>query len=57
MTDAIRSLVLKNADASSIKRQATSEGMQTLRDEGVCKVLAGLTSPEEVARATQEDIE
>ena len=57
MTDGIRSLVLKNADSSSLKRQAVSEGMQSLRDEGVSKVLAGLTTPEEVARATQEDVE
>jgi len=57
MSDGIRALVLRNADSSALKRQAMSEGMQTLRDEGVCKVLAGITAPEEVARATQEDIE
>ncbi len=57
MSDGIRGLVLKNADASALKRQAISEGMQTLRDEGACKVLAGITTPEEVARVTQEEIE
>ena len=57
MTDGIRSLVLKNADASALKRQAMREGMQTLRDEGACKVLAGLTTLEEVARVTQEEVE
>jgi general secretion pathway protein E len=57
VTDGIRSLVLKNADANTLKRQAMSEGMQTLRDEGAAKVLAGITTAEEVARVTQEDIE
>jgi hypothetical protein len=32
-------------------------GMDTLRDDGARKVLAGLTSVEEVLAATQEDVE
>jgi general secretion pathway protein E len=57
MSDATRALVLKNSDASTLKRQAVAEGMQTLRDEGACKVLAGITTPEEVGRVTQEEVE
>ncbi len=57
VSDAVRSLVLQNADAGTLKRQAVSEGMQTLREEGAAKVLSGITSIEEVARVTQEDME
>jgi general secretion pathway protein E len=57
VTDGIRALVLKNSDSNALKRHAMSEGMQTLRDEGAAKVLSGITTAEEVARVTQEDVE
>jgi general secretion pathway protein E len=55
--DAVGSLVLKKADAQAIKRTAWEQGMDTLRDDGARKVMAGLTSVEEVLAATQEDVE
>jgi general secretion pathway protein E len=55
--DAVGPLILKRADAQAIKRAATDQGMDTLRDDGARKVLAGLTTVEEVLAATQEDIE
>lgn len=54
--DEIRSLVMKNADAASIRRTATAHGMNTLREDGAEKVLAGITTIEEVLRVTQDDI-
>lgn len=54
--DEIRNLVMKNGDASSIRRTATAHGMNTLRDDGADKVLAGVTTIEEVLRVTQDDI-
>jgi len=54
--DDIRALIMKNADAATIRRDATSRGMPTLRDDGTRKVLEGLTTIEEVMRVTQEDI-
>jgi general secretion pathway protein E len=57
MDDMVGPLVLKGADAQSIKRQAIEVGMDSLRDDGARKVLAGLTSVEEVLVATQDDIE
>jgi general secretion pathway protein E len=54
--DAVGSLILKNSDAQSIKRAAVEQGMDTLRDDGARKVLAGLTTVEEVLAATQEDV-
>jgi general secretion pathway protein E len=55
--DAVGPLILKKADSQSIKRLAWDQGMDTLRDDGARKVLAGLTSVEEVLAATQEDID
>jgi len=54
--DEIRGLVMKNADASSIRRAATARGMNTLREDGAEKVLAGITTIEEILRVTQEDL-
>jgi len=55
--DAVGPLILRKADSQAIKRLAWEQGMDTLRDDGARKVLAGLTSVEEVLAATQEDIE
>jgi general secretion pathway protein E len=51
----IRHLALKNADSNAIKALAVSRGMRTLRDDGAMKVLAGVTSIEEVMMTTAED--
>ena len=47
----LRRLVQTNARAAELQRVAMGEGMRTLRQDGIHKVLAGLTSIEEV-RAT-----
>ena len=54
-SDSIRQLVLQNVDSNSIKKQAMSAGMRTLREDGARKVLAGITSSAEVLRVTAED--
>ena len=54
--DAIGALIMKSSDAQTIKRVAIDSGMDTLRDDGARKVLAGLTTVEEVLAATQEDV-
>ncbi|HKQ68929.1 MAG TPA: type II secretion system ATPase GspE [Polyangiaceae bacterium] len=54
--DSVGGLILKNADAQSIKRAAVEQGMDTLRDDGARKVLMGMTTVEEVLAATQEDV-
>ena len=54
--DAIGPLILKNADAQTVKRVAISQGMDTMRDDGARKVLKGMTTVEEVLAATQEDV-
>jgi general secretion pathway protein E len=55
--EAVGPLILRKADSGAIKRLAWEQGMDTLRDDGARKVLAGMTTVEEVLAATQEDIE
>jgi general secretion pathway protein E len=57
MDDVVGPLVLKGADAQTIKRAAIEQGMDSLRDDGARKVLSGLTSVEEILVATQDDVE
>lgn len=57
MDDVVGPMVLKGMDAQTIKRGAMEAGMDSLRDDGARKVLAGLTSVEEVLVATQDDME
>jgi general secretion pathway protein E len=54
--DVVGGLILQKADAQTIKRGAQAQGMDSLRDDGARKVLAGKTTVEEVVSATQEDI-
>ncbi|MEN2994834.1 MAG: type IV-A pilus assembly ATPase PilB [Thermodesulfovibrio sp.] len=51
----IRELILTGASANDIKKEAIKLGMLTLRQSGIRKVMAGITSIEEVLRVTVED--
>ena len=55
ITEDIRRLAIRNADASEIKRSAIEHGMRTLRDDGAHKVLCGTTTLDEVMRVTSEE--
>jgi general secretion pathway protein E/type IV pilus assembly protein PilB len=55
--DEIRKLIYDRVAASELRSRAREMGMRTLREDGARKVLAGLTSPEEVIRATLGDLE
>jgi type II secretory ATPase GspE/PulE/Tfp pilus assembly ATPase PilB-like protein len=55
MSDPQRELVMARASAAELKRTALQEGMQELRVDGIRKAARGLTSIEEVLRATQAD--
>ncbi len=54
--DEVRQLVLKNVDASTIKKSATSRGMLTLLEDGARKIALGETTLAEVLSITQEDM-
>ena len=55
--DEIRKLIYDKVPASELRTRAREIGMRTLREDGARKVLAGLTTPEEVIRATLGDVE
>jgi general secretion pathway protein E/type IV pilus assembly protein PilB len=55
--DEARKLIYDKVPASVLRIRAREMGMRTLREDGARKVLAGMTSPEEVIRATIGDIE
>jgi general secretion pathway protein E len=52
--EALKAMILKTSDSNQIKALSLDQGMQTLRQNGVDKVLAGLTTVAEVLRVTQE---
>jgi general secretion pathway protein E len=52
MSDPIRRLVLKHADAGELQQAAIESGMQTMYQDGLCKALNGITTIEEVLRVT-----
>jgi len=51
MSEAMERMTVAGASGEEIGRQARKEGMRTLREDGLLKVLSGHTSIEEVARA------
>ena len=55
MSDDIRGLILSGADSNMIKKKAVEEGMISIRHSAVSKVLQGLTSLQELYRATQTE--
>ncbi len=50
LDDETRALVVKQAPSDILKRAAAAAGMQSLQQDGVAKVLSGLTSLEEMLR-------
>lgn len=53
--DESRKLIYDKVPSSILRARAREMGMRTLREDGVRKVLAGMTTPEEVIRATVGD--
>ena len=52
ISDPIRRLILKHADAGQLQAIAVAEGMRTMFQDGVEKALAGVTTLEDVLRVT-----
>ncbi|MBP6369166.1 MAG: type II secretion system protein GspE, partial [Burkholderiales bacterium] len=55
MTDALRALVMRHATSIELKAQAVRDGMVTMYEDGLRKAVTGITTVEEVLRATRED--
>ena len=52
ITEGIPSLILNGENSSTISAKAQEQGMRTLRQDGLAKVLEGQTTLEEVMRVT-----
>jgi type IV pilus assembly protein PilB len=57
INDEARKLIYDKVPSSLLRIQAREMGMRTLREDGARKVAAGLTTAEEVIRATVGDVE
>jgi type IV pilus assembly protein PilB len=53
--EAIKELVLMGASATELKKEAIRQGMKTLRQSGLTKIMEGVTSVPEVLRITIAD--
>ncbi|MCK5507331.1 MAG: type II secretion system protein GspE, partial [Desulfobacterales bacterium] len=50
----LKSLILKTYDSNLIKKEALNHNMLTLRQDGIQKVLKGISTIEEVLRVTHK---
>lgn len=50
----MRELINKEATTDEIQKLATEEGMVTMLEDGMSKAVQGMTSIEEIIKATQE---
>jgi type II secretory ATPase GspE/PulE/Tfp pilus assembly ATPase PilB-like protein len=55
--DEVRNMINNNASTISLRQRARELGMRTLREDGVRKVLAGMTTAEEVISTTMADLD
>jgi type IV pilus assembly protein PilB len=55
LDDEVRSMVNEELTTPQIRKRARELGMRTLREDGVRKVLAGMTTADEVIEATMSD--
>jgi general secretion pathway protein E len=53
MTESIKGLLLQTSDSNQINKAARTEGMVSLREDGIQKVIEGKTTISEVLRVTQ----
>jgi general secretion pathway protein E len=54
LSEELRSLILQGGDKNALAKQAKREGARTMYEDGLQKVLQGITTLEEVLRVTQE---
>ena len=50
----IKELIVKKVTSDDLERQAKSEGMMTMFEDGIFKCVQGITSIEEILRVTRE---
>lgn len=56
VTDTIRTMIYEKVSSTKIRERAREAGMRTLREDGLRKAIAGITTVDEVMRVTMGDI-
>ncbi len=54
LTETLRPLVIDRVSVNELRAKAVSEGMRSLREDGMAKVLEGVTTVDEMIRETQD---
>jgi general secretion pathway protein E/type IV pilus assembly protein PilB len=57
VTEDVRRLIYEKVPSNVIRTRARELGMRTLREDGVRKIMAGITTPEEVISITMGDLD
>ena len=57
MNSQIRELAFNLAPVSELRKAAVASGMRSLVEDGRIKILNGVTTPDEIARSTQVDLD
>jgi type IV pilus assembly protein PilB len=56
MTPQVREMTFKGESTQNVRRMARKQGMRTLFEDGIIKVIRGMTTLDEVLRITQRDM-
>jgi len=57
LDDELRDMIIQNAPLTALRNKACAKGMKLLREEGLEKVLKGITTWDEVMKVTEEKVE
>ncbi len=55
VTDDIQRMIFSHASAAELRQRAREHGMRTLREDGLRKIVSGMTTVDEILRATMGD--
>jgi type IV pilus assembly protein PilB len=56
MDDTLRDMVTTNPDVTALRKYCRERGLVTLRDDGMAKVMQGLTTVDEILRVTESSV-
>ncbi|MBN1671212.1 MAG: type II/IV secretion system protein [Kiritimatiellae bacterium] len=56
ITDEVREMIFEKVSAAGLRVRAREMGMRTLREDGIRKIVSGITTVEEVLRVTMGDV-
>jgi general secretion pathway protein E/type IV pilus assembly protein PilB len=57
INEEVQKMIYERVSAHVLRKAARELGMRTLREDGVRKIMAGLTTPEEVMKTTAADVD